>query len=159
MAHRSSRWYWALALPLCLALVAGCVERRMVITTEPFGAIVYDERNVPLSASPADHPFTYYGKYRFKIVKDGYETLVVEENVQPPWYEWLGLDFVSETLLPWTLRDVRRFHYKLQPVVIVPPETVLEQGKLLRARGLTVGEPLPPQSRIELGLPIVNPGP
>jgi hypothetical protein len=151
MTHRLVRCCGLLACPLFLALAAGCVERRMVITTEPFGAIVYDERNVPLSASPADKPFTYYGKYQFKIVKDGYETLVKEENVQPPWYEWIGLDFISETLVPWNIRDVRRFHYKLQPVVVVPPDQVLEQGKLLRARGLTTGEPLPQPIRQALG--------
>jgi hypothetical protein len=151
MTHRLVRCCGPLAWPFLLALAAGCVERRMVITTEPFGAIVYDEKNIALSASPADKPFTYYGKYSFKIVKDGYETLIVEENVQPPWYEWIGLDFISETLVPWSLRDVRRFHYKLQPVVVVPPDQVLEKGTLLRARGLTTGEPLPQPIRQSLG--------
>ena len=158
MAHRSVRWSGFLALPLFLALMTGCVERRMVITTEPFGALVYDERNVPISASPADRPFTYYGKYRFKIVKDGYETLVVEEDVRPPWYEWIGLDFVSETLIPWTLRDVRRFHYQLKNSVVVPPEEVLKQGTPLRERGLVTGEPAPPSLRPEK-TPDVIPGP
>jgi hypothetical protein len=158
MARRSVRWSGFLALPLFLALLTGCVERRMVITTEPFGALVYDERNVPLSASPADRPFTYYGKYRFKIVKDGYETLVVEEDVRPPWYEWIGLDFVSETLIPWTLRDVRRFHYQLKNAVVVPPEEVLKQGTPLRERGLITGEPAPPSLRPEK-TPDVKPGP
>ena len=151
MTHRLVRCWGLWALPLLLALATGCVERRMVITTEPYGAIVYDESYVPLSASPADKPFTYYGKYRFKIVKDGYETLVVEENVQPPWYELIGLDFISETLVPWNLRDVRRFHYKLQPIAVVPPDQVLEQGTLLRARGLQTGEPLPQPVRQSLG--------
>jgi len=158
MAHRSVRWSGLLALPVFLALLTGCVERRMVITTEPFGALVYDERNVPLSASPADRPFTYYGKYRFKIVKDGYETLVVEEDVRPPWYEWIGLDFVSETLIPWTLRDVRRFHYQLKNAVVVSPEEVLRQGEPLRARGLVTGEPAPPSLRPERS-PDLKPGP
>lgn len=158
MAHRSVRWSGLLALPVFLALLTGCVERRMVITTEPFGALVYDERNVPLSASPADRPFTYYGKYRFKIVKDGYETLVVDEDVRPPWYEWIGLDFVSETLIPWTLRDVRRFHYQLKNAVVVSPEDVLKQGTPLRERGLITGEPAPPSLRPEK-TPDVKPGP
>ena len=151
MTHRLVRCCGLLAWSVLLALAAGCVERRMVITTEPYGAIVYDEKDNPLSASPADKPFTYYGKYRFKIVKDGYETLTVEEKIDPPWYEWIGLDFISETLIPWSLRDVRRFHYKLQPVAVVPPEQVLEKGKLLRARGLTTGEPPPQPIRQSLG--------
>jgi hypothetical protein len=144
MTHRSCRWGGLLALPFCLALLAGCVERQMIITTEPFGAVVFDEKNYGLSASPADRSFTYYGKYRFKIVKDGYETLTVEENVSPPWYEWIGLDFVSETLIPWTIRDVRRFHYKLERSIVVTPEELLGKAAPLRLRGQQTGEPEPP---------------
>ncbi len=154
MTYRTARAGAALVVPLGLLLLAGCVERRMVITTGPFpeasGAIVYDERNVPLSASPADRPFTYYGKYRFKIVKDGYETLIVEQDVPPPWYELPGLDFISENLLPWTARDIRRFHYELTRIQVVPPEQVLEQAKPLRAKGQSINVPEPP--------PLVRPG-
>jgi hypothetical protein len=143
MSYPSARWC-VLAVPLLLALLSGCVERTMVITSEPFGAIVFDERNVPLSATPADKSFTYYGKYRFTLVKDGYETLIVEESVIAPWYEWGPLEFISENLIPWTVRDVHRFHYKLQPVRIIPTRQVLEQGMPLRDKSKTIGEPLPP---------------
>jgi hypothetical protein len=143
MTYRSARTA-AFLLPLALALTTGCVERAFVITTEPFGAVVYDEKNQPLSGSPADKSFVYYGKYRFTIVKDGYQTLVVEEDVKPPWYEWIGIDFISENLIPWTVRDIRRFHYKLQPATFVPLDNVLDMGKMLRAKGQTIGEPLPP---------------
>jgi hypothetical protein len=139
------------SLLVLVSLCAGCVERQMIITTEPFGApgadlgaFVYDEQNRPLSASPADKSFIYYGKYRFKLVKDGYETLIVEENVRPPWYELPGLDFFSENLVPWTIRDVRRFHYTMKLATVVPPDDVLQQGTPLRERGKTVGAPLPP---------------
>jgi hypothetical protein len=154
-----------LALPLGMALLSGCVERTMIITTEPFGAVVYDERNVPLSASPADKSFVYYGKYRFTIVKDGYETLIAEEDVPAPWYEWLGIDFISENLIPWTIRDVHRFNYTLKPAQIFPTQLVLEQGTPLRARGLALGEPLPPEFQPKTPPPpegppgiITNPG-
>jgi hypothetical protein len=142
MFHRSARWSGAFALPLLTAILGGCVERQMIITTDPPFAVVYDEQNRPLSASPADRSFTYYGKYRFKIVKDGYETLIVEEDVRPPCYEWLGLDFISENVLPWTIRDIRRYHYQLQPLQVVPPEMVLEQANPLRERGKAIGTPL-----------------
>ncbi len=132
----------ALAL-LLLAGLAGCVERRMVIITDPPYAIVLDEKNQPIGASPVDRTFTYYGKYRFRLVKDGYETLIVEEKVRPPWYEYFPLDFIAENLLPFTLRDVRYFKYTLQPAQLVPAGTVLEQAEQLRARGKTIGTPLP----------------
>src|SRR5262245_44345453 len=124
-----------------LCLLTGCVERRFIITTEPFGAIVYDEKGMPVSASPADRQFTYYGKYRFTLVRDGYQTMVVEENVKPPWYEYFPLEFIAENVIPWTIVDKRTFHYQLQPVQLVPAEAVLQQGELRRAEGKTIGSP------------------
>lgn len=153
-ARRHGSWLGGLLL---LAVAAGCVERRMVITTEPPGAVVYDESYRPLGATPVDRPFTYYGKYRFTVVKDGYETLVVEECVQPPWYEYFPLDFVSENLIPWTIRDVRRFHYRLLPAQVVPAEQTLQQGMQLRERGKTIGVPLPVPDVVTP--PVAVPGP
>ena len=97
---------WFLALAILIG-ASGCVERRLVIVPDPSGAIVYDEKDQPIGAGPVDKPFTYYGKYRFRIAKDGYETLVLEQRVPAPWYELPGLDFISENLIPWTIRDLR----------------------------------------------------
>ena len=154
MVHRSRRIGWLVAAALGLAALPGCVERRMVIMTEPYGAVVYDERDQPLGAAPVDRAFTYYGKYRFRLVKDGYETLIVEEDVRPPWYEVFPLDFISENLIPWTLRDVRYFRYQLQPAQVVPPEVVRDQAQRLRDRGQTIGTPPAP-----VPAPISGPGP
>jgi hypothetical protein len=104
---------------------------------------VYDEKNQPIGGTPVDKPFTYYGKYRFRIVKDGYETLDVEQRVRAPWYEWPGLDFISENVIPWTIRDVRQFRYTLQPAQVRPPENLLREGEALREYGKTIGAPLP----------------
>ncbi len=130
-------------LALAAALLSGCVERRFVITSDPPGAMVIDERGHPIGATPVDRPFTYYGKYRFTLVKDGFQTQVVEEPISAPWYEWIGLDFISENLLPFTLRDVRRLHFSMQPAHVVPPEAVLEEAQRLRERGQAIGSPLP----------------
>lgn len=143
----SLRWAW-LVLALCPVLATGCVERRFVIITDPPGAIVYDWKNQPLSASPADAQFTYYGKYKFTLVKDGYETQVVEEQVKAPWYQWVPFDFVSENLIPITFRDIRTFRYQLRPLLPVPPEVLLQRAEELRARGQAIGPPAqvgPPQ--------------
>jgi hypothetical protein len=120
---------------------AGCVERRMVITTDPVSAIVMDEKNQVIGASPVDKPFTYYGKYSFRFAKDGYETLDVEQRVPAPWYEFPGLDFISENLIPWTIRDVRVFHYVMQPTQIRTTKQLLTEANLLKAYGQRIGEP------------------
>lgn len=135
---------WLLAVALVLG-ATGCVERRMVIITEPYGAIVYDEKNQPIGAGPVDKPFVYYGKYRFRIAKDGYETLVVEQRVRSPWYELPGLDFISENLIPWTIRDVRYFRYEMRPILPMDPqrspEQVLLKATQLKTVGQSIGEP------------------
>jgi hypothetical protein len=131
-----------LALMILLG-TAGCVERRMIISEPPgsSGAIVFDEKNQPIGATPVDKPFTYYGKYRFRLAKDGYETLDVEQRVRSPWYEFPGLDFISENLIPWTIRDVRKFTYVMQPTQVRTPEQVLREAQLLKAYGMTIGDP------------------
>ncbi len=120
-------------------IVTGCVERRFVITTDPFGAVVYDMSDVPVGVAPADKSFTYYGRYRFKLIKDGYQAKIVEERIRAPWYEWPGLDFISENVLPFTVRDIRRLHYKLDPIEPVSEEKVRVDGQQLRERGATIG--------------------
>ena len=124
------------------ATVIGCVERRFVVTSEPFGAVVYNEREAPIGATPADQEFTWYGTYQFKLVKDGYQTKVVQENIKAPWYEWPIFDFVSENLVPWNIRDIRRLHYKLDPLEPMSPDKVRSDGDALRQRGATVGPQL-----------------
>jgi hypothetical protein len=130
-------------LGVAICARAGCVERRMVLITEPAGAIVYDEKNDPIGAGPVDKPFTYYGKYQFRIAKDGYETQIIDQPVRAPWYEFPGLDFFSENLIPWTIRDVRYYRYALQPSQIVPPEQLLQRAQQTRDYASTIGQPLP----------------
>src|SRR5262245_47215647 len=128
-----------------LVAAAGCVERRLVIVPMaggvPVSAIVYDEKDQPIGAGPVDKPFTYYGKYRFRLAKDGYETLVFEQRVRAPWYELPGLDFISENLIPWTIRDVRYIYPVMQRAPIRPPEQTYEEAERLRAYGKTIGDP------------------
>jgi hypothetical protein len=129
---------------LAVCLLAGCVERRFVITTDPPGAIVTNEKGLPIGAAPVDEQWVYNGVYQFKLDMDGFQTQVVRENVAPKWYEYFPLDFISENVVPWTIQDIRRFHYQMQPLALMPPEMVLQQGTALRQRGQTIGVPLPP---------------
>ena len=149
---RPDRWL-ALGFALLMLSAVGCVEQRFIIITEPDGAIAWDYRNRPLSATPADMPFTYYGKYLFTLSKEGYETKVVEEQVRAPWYMLPGLDFVSENVLPWTIRDVRTFHYTLTPLQTMSLEDILfgEHGPC-RTRAEGIGNRDRPRRRRQTSL-------
>src|SRR5262245_28163923 len=114
------RCAWLAAL-LVAGLSAGCVSRRYVLSSDPPGAVVYRDGQ-PIGATPVEEPFTYYGTYSFRLVKDGYEPLDVCPELETPWYQIPGIDFISENLLLYKFRDVQRFHYQLQPLQQVRPD-------------------------------------
>jgi hypothetical protein len=142
------------AVLLVAGLSAGCVERRMVIYSDPPGALVY-VNNQYVGATPVDYWWVYYGKYHFTLVKDGYETLNVQQDVPAPWYEWPGADFISE-VQPFKVRDVRSFCYTLQPMLQVQPEDLRRRADELRARGQAIGTPAEPRP-VAPGPPAVPP--
>lgn len=129
-----------LGVALTAAVTSGCVQRRYVILTDPPGAVV--ERNgQPLGATPADDSFVYYGKYHFKIVKPGFETLHVEQDIPAPWYQWPGIDFFAENVWPWTIIDRHEFRYQLQPAQQPQTNDLLRQADNLRNRGMSIVSP------------------
>jgi hypothetical protein len=132
-------------LVLTLSLTVGCVERRYTINSDPPGALVYRNNSQCLGYTPVDDYIVYYGKYKFTLVKDGYEPLEVIQKYPPPWYEFPGLDFLSENVWPFKLRDVRCFHYQLQPMKTVQANDVRQRAEELRQRGAAIGVPREPR--------------
>src|SRR4051812_18706325 len=126
------------------ALAIGCVERRFVIESDPPGALVL-VNGQPLGATPCDGHFVYYGNYNFTLIKDGYETLQVEECFRTPWYEYYPLDFLSENLWPGKIEDVRRPRaYQLQPKAQPRADELLGQAEQFRNKGRSIeAEPIP----------------
>lgn len=125
---RSVRILLTLAICACLS---GCVRRRMTIRTSPPGALVYVD-DYEIGTSPVSHNFTYYGKRKIRLVKDGYETLTVMQSVPAPWYQIPPLDFVTENLIPGEIRHSRTFNYQLTPQMVVPTEELLQRAENLR---------------------------
>lgn len=131
-------------------LPAGCVTRRYLITSDPPGAMVYRDGQ-PIGPTPVEEPFIYYGKYRFRLVKDGYAPLDVEPELCPPWYQWVGVDFFTENFVCYTFRDLQCLHFQLQPMEMVRPDDVRARAEQLRQRGQSIQSPLPAPA------PVTNP--
>jgi hypothetical protein len=135
----------SLLLGLGLALVAclsGCVERRMTVRTNPPGALLYVD-DYEIGTTPISANFIYYGTRKIRLVKDGYETLTVNEWIPPPWYEFPPLDFVSENFVPGQIWDRRILDYQLKPQAMVPTEQLLSRAEALR-RGVHAAPGAPP---------------
>ncbi len=130
-----------------VATAAGCVRRRMTVLTNPSGATAYLD-NKPIGKTPLTTGFDHYGKRKFTFVKDGYETKTVILPVRAPWYEWIGLDFVSEVLLPGKLVDHKYYEVNMSPRQIVPQSDLLEQAEEMRRKthsgqSLRIVDPMP----------------
>jgi hypothetical protein len=119
---------------LCWACLAdgGCVRRRLTVRSNPPGALVYiDDQEI--GTTPVSTPFTYYGTRKFRLVKDGYETITAHQRFPAPWYQIPPLDFFSENALPREVRDDRVVDFHLEPQRVVPAQELLTRADELRA--------------------------
>jgi hypothetical protein len=137
---------------LALAVAAaGCVQRRMTIRSNPPGALVYVD-DYQLGTTPVSHDFVYYGTRKIRLVKDGYETLTVRQPFPLPWYQIFPLDFVTENLVPWEIRDERVVDVAMVPAASAPPESVVARAEQAR-RGAGSLPPAPQAAVVPLPAP------
>lgn len=127
----------ARALLLGVAVLAsgvGCVERRLTIRSDPPNALVVADGQ-ELGHTPVSTSFTYYGERQFTLIKDGYETKTINQTISTPWYQIFPLDFVSEVLWPFRIRDERNYVYHLDPKVMVSGDELLQRAENVRLDG------------------------
>lgn len=146
-----------LAAVVCLP-AGGCVQRRMTIRSSPPGALVYVD-DYQLGTTPVSTDFIYYGTRKIRLVKDGYETLTVRQPFPIPWYEVFPLDFVTENIWPWEIRDERVVDLAMTTMVSTPPESVVARAEQARlsAGSLPAPPPMPVVQQPVMAQPIPAP--
>ena len=152
----------------CLLAVAalvpswGCVQRRMTIRSSPPGALVYVD-DYQIGTTPVSTDFIYYGTRKIRLIKDGYETLTVRQPFPIPWYEIFPLDFVTENLWPWEIRDERVVDLAMSTTASMPPESVVARAEQARlsAGSLPAPPPVPvvQQPMVAQPIPALPPQP
>jgi hypothetical protein len=140
---------------VALALLPGCVRRRLMVRSNPPGAVVYVD-NQPVGTTPCSTSFTYYGTREIRLVKPGYETLTINQPIPPPWYQIPPIDFVSENVLPNEIQDFRTVSFNLSPQVIVPNDQLIARGEQLRS-GTQQGAVLPAGPTLPWSAPVLGP--
>jgi len=114
------------------AAVGGCVEREMIITSDPAGALVFvSDREI--GRTPVALPFLWYGDYEVRLAREGYETLNTHRNLRAPWYETVPLDLLS-AIAPWTYHDRRYLHFELNKSQEISNEELLRRAEELRRK-------------------------
>ena len=123
---------------MCVAVCAagltgvGCVERRIEITSEPAGALVW-VNDQQVGRTPTQASFLYHGVYDVRLQLDGFEPLVTEAEASPPIYEHAPLDLVAE-MVPARIQNVQHWHFVLEPSLeSTLSREELEAGLLERA--------------------------
>ncbi len=127
----------------------------MTVRSNPPGALVYVD-DYQIGTTPVSTDFVYYGTRKIRLIKDGYDTLTVQQPFPVPWYEIFPLDFVTENLWPWEIRDERVVDLAMVPAGTVPAETVVSRAELAR-RSAGSGPPVP-VAPVAVPAPSLSPG-
>lgn len=110
---------------------AGCVDRRIFITSDPSGARVYlNDQDV--GVTPLEVNFTWYGVYDVRVRKEGYEPLVTTREAKAPLYELPPFDLIA-LAIPGTKRTHIDWNFTLEPAK-TGPAALMERADELRAQ-------------------------
>ena len=130
-----------LLLAVFALCATGCVERKLIITSEPSGARVYvDDREV--GQTPVTTRFNFYGGRTFVLRKEGYRDTVEVRKVKKPFYAQPVLDAITD-LGPIPLKDHQTFHFKMTPMQPVETQVLMERARRMRSQ--VTGEPYVPK--------------
>src|SRR5262245_3073735 len=116
------------AAPALLAVAAaavaagGCVERKMMIRSDPPGAVITLDGERLEQRTPAEVPFDFGGTRGVTLAAAGYRLLDTTAELRDPWFTYFPLDVFAEFLWPGTIEDVQEFDFALQPYGSATPE-------------------------------------
>jgi len=125
------------SFPLMLVILitsiflAGCVERKLTINTEPQGAIVVlnDEE---IGTSPVTVAFEWYGDYWVAIRKEGYETLNTHRKLKAPWYDAFPFDFFAQIISPKRIVDSYEWTFELEGKKQISRDRLIQNAQELK---------------------------
>ncbi|MEL7498016.1 MAG: PEGA domain-containing protein [Planctomycetota bacterium] len=123
--------YNLLILMLVVPICAGCIQRRMIIRSQPEGAFVTVD-NVPIGRTPLSVRYTYSGTREFKLEKDGFKTVKVQQRFDPKWYQTFPISLFSENFAGREIRDERVLDFQLEPKVQIQENLLLNRANDLR---------------------------
>lgn len=131
--------FFSLLSLLTLALTtAGCIERKLIIRTDPRDARVsldgqqLEDDDGELGVFVEDVFFD--GGHRLTVRRPGYRTQELLFDISGAWYTYPPMDLVAEVLVPWTIRDTYRINVSLEavgPFKAKESEALIERGEAM----------------------------
>ena len=113
--------------------ICGCVERQLTINTIPQNAVVTlnDEE---IGQSPVTVSFNWYGDYRVRIAKDGYETLNTHKELKAPLHDKFPFDFFAQVLNPKKIVDKYEWTFQLEPAKEPDRDKLIQDAQKLKGQ-------------------------
>jgi hypothetical protein len=103
-------------LVLLLVLASGCVERKLIVKTDPEDAVV-EVDGLDLGKGDGQKPvelaFEHYGIRRVVVRAKGHAASEQLVELDPPWWQLLPFDFFTDVLWPGKLEDARTVEVRL----------------------------------------------
>jgi len=117
-------------LLVAVCMVAGCVERKLAINTNPSGAEVFlnDEE---IGTSPVTVSFNWYGDYNVTIRKSGFETLNTHRKLESPLIDYFPFDFFAEVLYPGRIVNSYQWSFDLAPQKEIDRQELIQDAEQL----------------------------
>jgi hypothetical protein len=113
----------------------GCVERFLAVQSDPPGAAVYVDGE-KVGTTPCEVSYVWYGTRVVLLELRGYSLVRREVVLNPPWWQLIPIDLVTDVLVPFTIRDRQLFSAVLEeaPVSQEQVDAVVERAAELRAQ-------------------------
>jgi len=109
----------------------GCVQRRLVVRSQPEGALVTIDNQI-VGQTPVSVPFVYSGTRQIRLEREGYQTVNVKERIRPKWYDTFPISFFSNHFAMREIRDTRVLDFQLEPKTNVEENQLLDRANELR---------------------------
>jgi len=110
----------AASVALFLASLAStaCVERKLLIDSDPPGARVFINEDYR-GETPLEIDYLHYGSRLIEMRLPGFVPERFQQSVPAPWYQWFPLDLITDVFIPFTIHDTRRVRrtLRLEPPV------------------------------------------
>ena len=154
---------WRATLLGAALLASGCVERTLLITSDPLGArVTLNGKSV--GVTPVTVPFVHNQRFEYRLEKSGYRLVAGDVKTPSTWDSVPGLDFVAENAYPGRIRRRTVHAVKLERLAAAPSRADLEakfrqaDAFRVRAESETGGPDVPAPSRPDR-LPPPTPAP
>lgn len=111
-------------------LTVGCVQRKLTVTSEPSGALVY-LNNREAGRTPFTTDFTWYGDYDVVVRKDGFQTITTKKKIAAPWWQYPPVDLFAE-ITPGQKVDRHTLNFTLTPEQEIAASVLIARATELR---------------------------